>query len=69
MTPNFRTAQCVKVGTTYADMEKLTRNNAVVERGWAHYFPLEDGWNAAFVSSDKRVDPRKKVTYFFKRAG
>lgn len=65
--PAFLTSQCIKVGMTINDVEAATGESGTVERGWAYYIPLQDGWNAAVMTSEKRVPGKTRVTFLFKK--
>ena len=65
--PKFKTSQCISVGMSLEKVEQISGNAGQIERGWAYYVPLNDGWNAGIMTSEKTVPGKSKVTFLFKR--
>ncbi len=68
---SFITPEKLMIGNLLSDVQSISKNEMVIENGWANYIKLESGWNAAFVEgksmTTRMLKEDSKISFFFKR--
>ena len=68
---SFRTSEGISLGSSVRAVMAATKRGPIKVSGWAYYFPLPSGWNAAFIGSPQDPTPSElprtaKVDFLFK---
>ncbi|MFZ1519299.1 MAG: hypothetical protein WAU11_11015 [Ignavibacteriaceae bacterium] len=68
---SFITPEKLMIGNSLSDVQSISKNEIVIENGWANYITLESGWSAAFVEgksmTSRMLKEDSKISFFFKR--
>ena len=66
---NFKTPEGVFIGMHLNSVKNISKAKLVEDHGWAYYFPLKSGWNAAFIldiETDYQTIKDSTVAFIFK---
>jgi hypothetical protein len=68
---SFKTSEGISLGSPLRAVMAATKHAPTKVSGWAYYFPLPSGWNAAFIGSPQDPTPSElprtsKVDFLFK---